>query len=63
MEDLDVAKHCGICFYPIIIAKEEASWARFQDEAIERFYAGTYAGDYEAELIKEFKEALCGNFE
>ena len=63
MEDLDVAKRCGICFYPIIITKEVDSWARFQDEAIDRFYDGTYAGDYEAALIKEFKDALCGKFE
>jgi len=63
MEDLDVAKHCGVCFYPIIITKEEASWERFHEEALERFYDGTYAGDYEAGLIKEFKEALCGNYE
>lgn len=63
MEDLDVAKRCGVCFYPIIITKEDDSWKRFHEEAIERFYDGTYAGDYEAQLIKEFKEALCGNFE
>lgn len=58
MEDLDVARSCGICFYPIIIYKEEASWRRFEEEALRRFYDGTYAGAYENRLIEEFTQAL-----
>lgn len=63
MEDLEVAKSCGVCFYPIIIAKEEASWERFEEEALQRFYAGTYAGVYEDSLIQEFTQALSAKFE
>lgn len=63
MEDLEVAKSCGVCFYPIVIANEEASWERFHEEALERFYEGTYAGAYEEKLIEVFKQALSANYE
>ncbi len=41
-------------FFPINPAKAELSWKRLHDEALDRFFAGTYAGDYEAALVKEF---------
>lgn len=63
MEDLEAAKACGIHFYPIILFREEASWSRFESEALERFYNGTYAGDYEQALIQEFVEALSASYE
>ncbi len=58
MEDLDVARACGVCFYPIIFHKEEESWRKFEIEALERFYEGTYAGAYEEQLIAEFMQAF-----
>ena len=63
MEDLEAARICGIHFYPIIIFKEEASWSRLELEGLERFYNGTYAGDYEQALIQEFVEALNAKYE
>ncbi|MBQ8816926.1 MAG: HAD hydrolase-like protein [Lachnospiraceae bacterium] len=63
MEDLEAARACGIHFYPIIIFKEEVSWSRFDQEALGRFYDGTYAGDYEQALIQEFVEALSASYE
>lgn len=63
MEDLEAARACGIHFYPIIIFKEEASWNRFEMEALDRFYGGTYDGDYEQALIQEFVEALNAKYE
>ena len=45
-------------FFPIVPGREDASWKRFHDEALERFLAGTYAGSYEAELIEEFEASL-----
>ncbi len=63
MEDLEAARICGIHFYPIIIFKEEASWSRLELEGLERFYNGTYAGEYEQALIKEFVEALNAQYE
>lgn len=58
MEDLDVARACGACFYPIIFHKEEKSWRHFEMEALERFYDGTYTGAYEEKLIEEFMQAF-----
>ncbi len=63
MEDLEAARACGIHFYPIVLFREEDSWNRFEMEALERFYNGTYAGDYEAALIQEFVEALSASCE
>lgn len=58
VEDLEVARACGVHFYPIILHKEEESWRHFEMEALERFYAGTYGGDYEEQLAEEFIQAL-----
>ena len=56
--DMKAAKATGCLYYPINPGHEEESWARFNDEAIDRFFAGTYAGDYEASLIAEFETFL-----
>ena len=56
--DFKAAKSNGALFYPIDPGSEELSWKRFHDEALDRFFAGTYAGDYEAKLIKEFDARL-----
>jgi len=52
--DLEAAKKNGVLFYPVNPGHEEASWRRFNEEALDRFFAGTYAGAYEQALIKEF---------
>lgn len=56
--DLKAAQSNHALFYPILPGNEEASWARFHDEAIDKFLAGTYAGAYEKELLAEFDRAL-----
>jgi len=56
--DLKAAKANNALFYPINPGREEESWQRFYEEAIDRFFAGTYAGDYEKKLIEEFERAL-----
>jgi phosphoglycolate phosphatase-like HAD superfamily hydrolase len=56
--DYMAAKANGALFYPINPGNEERSWQRFHDEARDRFFAGTYAGAYEAELVKEFDNCL-----
>ena len=45
-------------FYPINPGAEDASWKRFHDEAIDKFLAGTFAGDYQAKLLAEFDTYL-----
>lgn len=56
--DLKAARDNGVLFYPVIPGEEEESWKRFNDEALERFLSGTYAGDYERGLIERFEAAL-----
>jgi phosphoglycolate phosphatase-like HAD superfamily hydrolase len=59
--DFKAAKANGAMFYPINPGKEEQSWQRLQDEALDRFFSGAYAGDYEAGLIREFDALLPEN--
>jgi hypothetical protein len=56
--DLKAARDNGALFYPINPGDEEASWERFYNEAMQRFFDGTYAGAYEAALIVEFDRRL-----
>ena len=56
--DLKAAKSNGVLFYPVNPGKEEASWERLYKEGLDRFFAGTYEGAYEEELIKEFEAYL-----
>ena len=56
--DHKAAKSNGALFYPINPGGEEASWQRFHDEALDRFFDGTFAGAYEEGLIKEFEALL-----
>lgn len=59
--DYKAAKANGALFYPIIPGNEETSWKRFHDEALGRFFAGQYAGSYEAGLIQKFNSVLPEN--
>lgn len=59
--DFNAAKKNGALFFPINPGKEEASWERLHNEALNRFFAGTYAGEYEAALVKEFDDCLPEN--
>lgn len=51
-----VANNC--LFFPINPGQEEASWKRLLDEGIDRFLSGTFAGDYQQQLVAEFNEYL-----
>jgi len=59
--DFKAAKGNGALFFPINPGKEEQSWERFFTESLERFFKGTYAGDYETTLVKEFDACLPEN--
>jgi phosphoglycolate phosphatase-like HAD superfamily hydrolase len=56
--DFEAAKSNGVLFYPINPGNEDASWERFSNEALDRFFVGTYAGEYEKALIEEFDRYL-----
>ncbi len=56
--DMKSAKENHILFYPINPGDEETSWKRFYEEALDLFFAGKYAGEYEAARIAEFEACL-----
>ncbi|MBI5094392.1 MAG: HAD family hydrolase [Candidatus Hydrogenedentes bacterium] len=56
--DRKAAQGNGALFFPIIPGDEETSWKQLYEEGLERFFGGTYAGAYEAALIKEFEKHL-----
>lgn len=56
--DYAAAKANSALFYPINPGAEDASWQRFHDEAIDRFFAGTFAGAYQESLLAEFDRYL-----
>ncbi len=59
--DLKAARDNGALFFPVNPGHEEASWDRFKNEALDRFFSGKYAGSYEEELIDEFNTYLPEN--
>ncbi len=59
--DYKAAVANNVLFFPINPGAEEGSWRRFHDEGIERFFAGTFAGDYQQSLLDEFDGYLPEN--
>ncbi|HEY4310472.1 MAG TPA: HAD hydrolase-like protein [Pirellulales bacterium] len=45
-------------FFPINPGSEESSWRRLYEEGIDRFFAGTFAGEYQDKLLHEFDQCL-----
>jgi len=56
--DRKAAEANQVLFYPIDPGFEDESWQRFHDEALPRFFAGTYAGAYMDEQIARFEKLL-----
>jgi phosphoglycolate phosphatase-like HAD superfamily hydrolase len=56
--DFHAARANGVLFYPIDPGDEEASWQRFFEEALPRFFAGTFAGDYMDAQVVRFQALL-----
>jgi phosphoglycolate phosphatase-like HAD superfamily hydrolase len=56
--DYKAARGNGALFYPINPGDEEASWKRLHDDALGRFFDGSYAGEYETALVREFEARL-----
>ncbi|MCK5861122.1 MAG: HAD family hydrolase [Candidatus Hydrogenedentes bacterium] len=56
--DLKAARANDALFFPINPGEEECSWQRLFEEGLDRFFSGTFAGDYEGGLIKEFETFL-----
>ena len=56
--DLKAAEKNGVFYYPILVGKEEFSWQRLGDEAVNKLMDGSFAGEYQEKLKKEFFENL-----
>ena len=56
--DYRAAQSVNACFFPILPGEEEASWERFLNEALDRFFLGQYRGAYENDLIGELSARL-----
>jgi phosphoglycolate phosphatase-like HAD superfamily hydrolase len=56
--DFKAARDVSALFYPVNPGDEEASWERFHDEAIDRFFAKQFGGTYESKLLSEFDRLL-----
>ena len=58
LSDWNAAKSNGVLFYPIDPGHEDESWQRFFEEALPRFFAGTFAGDYMNAQLARFEALL-----
>lgn len=56
--DYKAAKDNNAFFYPIIPGKEEMSWERLNNEGLDKFFNGTFGGEYQKMLLAEFDAAL-----
>jgi phosphoglycolate phosphatase-like HAD superfamily hydrolase len=56
--DRDAAREAGVLYYPVNPGHEDESWRRLHGEALGRFLAGSYRGDYQDALVAEFEALL-----
>lgn len=56
--DREAARAAAALFFPILPGREAASWRLFLDEALPRFFAGSFAGEFEALLESDFAAAF-----
>ena len=56
--DRKAAESTGCLFYPVNPGREEESWERLCDEALGRFFDGSYDGAYQSARIAEFEALL-----
>jgi phosphoglycolate phosphatase-like HAD superfamily hydrolase len=59
--DYGAAKANKTLFFPINPGAEDSSWKRLFEEGLDRFMAGTFAGDYQQKLLDEFDRYLPEN--
>jgi phosphoglycolate phosphatase-like HAD superfamily hydrolase len=56
--DYKAAEANQCLFFPINPGFEEASWRQLHEEGIARFFDGSFAGEYQRQLINEFETFL-----
>lgn len=56
--DMQAAASNGVLYYPICVNHENESWADITKEPFEKFIDGSYAGEFQDGVIKEFLDNL-----
>jgi phosphoglycolate phosphatase-like HAD superfamily hydrolase len=56
--DYRAARSNKALFFPINPGAEEESWRQLYEEALDRFFAGTFAGEYQKKLLADFDACL-----
>lgn len=56
--DLEAAVAVGALFFPIVPGEEKRSWEQLRREGLDRFFAGTFAGEYQDRLLSAFRRVL-----
>ena len=56
--DHQAATDNGALFFPIVPGQERASWTELGENGLDRFFAGTYAGEYQEKLLEDFYACL-----
>ena len=56
--DEAAAAQNGVLYFPILVNREAESWKQFTEEALSRFLEGSYAGAYQQEQRRRFRDNL-----
>ena len=56
--DMKAARKNNAMFFPINPGEEDASWQLLFEEGLDRFFGGTFSGEYEDALVAEFMQHL-----
>ena len=56
--DMEAARSIDALFFPVMPGSEDESWLLLREEALGRFFSGTFEGEYEDTLIKNFLDFL-----
>jgi len=56
--DLNAASANGALFFPIIPGGETDAWRELSEKGLDRFLAGTFAGDYQEQVLDIFRAVL-----
>ena len=56
--DEAAAAQNGVLYFPILVNHEAESWKQFTEEALSRFLEGSYAGAYQEEQRRRFRDNL-----
>ena len=56
--DRVAAEANGALFFPVIPGRETESWRELSEAGLDRFFSGTYAGEYQEHLLDVFQSSL-----